>query len=121
MSGVVFRHIAEGVMAQNVKRLVDDIRDSTSNFTPEVKVGDEGAATYVLNRIGTKGTPVKAKKVARNIVPDVTGMGARDAVHELEARGLKVIIHGRGKVKSQSIAAGKTATPGERCELNLEI
>ena len=121
MSGVVFRHIAEGVMAQNVKRLVDDIRDSTSNFTPEVKVGDEGAATYVLNRIGTKGTPVKAKKVARNIVPDVTGMGARDAVYELENRGLKVVIHGRGKVKSQSIAAGKTAIPGERCELNLEI
>ena len=121
MSGVVFRHIAEGVMAQNVKRLVDDIRDSTSNFTPEVKVGDEEAATYVLNRIGTKGTPVKAKKVARNIVPDVTGMGARDAVYELENRGLKVVIHGRGKVKSQSIAAGKTAIPGERCELNLEI
>jgi len=122
MSGVVFRHIAEGVMAQNVKRQVDDVRDSTSNFTPDVKVGDESSASYVLSRLGTKGgTIAKAKKAPHNQVPDVIGMGARDAVHELEQRGLKVIIHGRGKVKSQSIAAGKGVMPGECCELNLEI
>ena len=107
-------------MAQNVKRLVDDIRDSTSNFTPEVKVGDEEAATYVLNRIGTKGTPVKAKKVARNIVPDVTGMGARDAVFALEKRGIRAIVKGRGKVKSQSLYAGTTVKQGMKCELYLE-
>jgi len=121
MSGVVFRHIAEGVMAQNVKRSVDDVRDSTSNFTPEVKVGDEASAMYVLNRLGTKSPTAKTRKTARNVVPDVTGMGARDAVHELETRGLKVVIHGRGKVKSQSIAAGKSITPGACCELNMEI
>ena len=122
MSGVVFRHIAEGVMAQNVKRLVDDVRDSTSNFTPDVKVGDESSASYLLSRLGTKGGNIaKTKKMPRNQVPDVIGMGARDAVRELEQRGLKVVIHGRGKVKSQSLAAGKGVTPGECCELKLEI
>jgi len=121
MSGVVFRHIAEGVMAQNVKRLVDDARDSTSNFTPGVKGGNEASATYVLNRLGLKGSAPKAVKTNQGIVPDVTGMGARDAVYELERRGLKVALVGRGKVKSQSIAAGKAVTPGTLCELRLEI
>ena len=121
MSGVVFRNIAEGVMAHNVKRLVDDVRDSTSNFVPQVKGGDEKAATYVLNRLGVKGETTKTAKAGRGVMPDLTGMGARDAVYELESRGLRVSLLGRGKVKAQSIAAGKIVTPGAVCELKLEI
>ena len=37
MSGVVFHHIAEGVMAQNLRRSVKDARDSTSRLVPDVK------------------------------------------------------------------------------------
>ena len=121
MSGVVFRHIAEGVMAQNVKRLVDDARDSTSNFTPGVKGGNEASATYVLNRLGLKGTAPKAVKTNQGIVPDVTGMGARDAVYELERRGLKVALVGRGKVKSQSIAAASILAKVARDRYMLEM
>ena len=121
MSGVVFRHIAEGVMAQNVKRLVEDVRDSTSNFTPEVKVGSTADASYVLSRLGVNGTTADMAETPRDIMPDVTGMGARDAVYELESRGVKVTIHGRGRVKSQSIAAGKPLTSGIACELFMEI
>ena len=121
MSGVVFSKIAEGVMAHNVKRLVDDVRDSTSNFTPDVKVGNEQDVAYVLGRLGTKGAARKMTKTAVNLMPDVIGMGARDAVYELERRGLKVAIHGRGKVKSQSIDAGKAILAGTRCDLFMEI
>lgn len=121
MSGVVFRHIAEGVMAHNVKRLVDDVRDSTSNFVPAVKGGSEASASYVLNRLGLRGTPVKAVERNLHVVPDVTGLGARDAVYELERRGIKVLISGRGKVKWQSIAAGKPVTQGAVCQLQMEI
>ena len=121
MSGVVFRHIAEGVMAQNVKRLVDDIQDSTSNLSPVVKGSSEESASYVLNSLGVKGTFQKTGKSGRSVVPDVTGMGARDAVYEMERRGIKVVILGRGKVKSQSIAAGKPVKKGDVCELKLEI
>ena len=121
MSGVVFRHIAEGVMAQNVKRLVDDIQDSTSNLSPVVKGSSEDSASYVLNSLGVKGTFQKTGKSGRSVVPDVTGMGARDAVYEMERRGIKVVILGRGKVKSQSIAAGKPVKKGDVCELKLEI
>ena len=121
MSGVVFRHIAEGVMAQNVKRLVDDARDSTSNFEPCVKGGNESSATYVLSRLGLNGSVPKAVQTDQETVPDLTGMGARDAVYELERRGMRVALIGRGKVKSQSVAAGKAVTPGSVCELHLEI
>ncbi|MBR1394960.1 MAG: transpeptidase family protein [Prevotella sp.] len=123
MSGVVFRHIAEGVMAQNVKRLVDDVRDSTSVFTPDVKAGDDASSSYVLSRLGVKGKPAPAKPVSygKYQVPDVTGMGARDAVYEMERRGLKVAIHGRGKVVSQSIPAGKAVERGVVCELYMDI
>jgi len=117
----VFRQIAEGVMAQNVKRLVDDVRDSTSNFTPYVKGGNEASAAYVLSRLGLNVTPPKGLKTEQGLVPDVTGMGARDAVYELERRGMRVALVGRGKVKSQSIAAGKAVKPGTVCELHLEI
>jgi cell division protein FtsI (penicillin-binding protein 3) len=121
MSGVVFRHIAEGVMAQNVKRLASDIRDSTTNLVPVAKAGNENAANYVLNSLGVKGSAAKVQKVSLSSVPDVTGMSARDAVYELERRGIKVMVYGRGKVKSQSLAAGKQVTHDAVCELKLEI
>lgn len=121
MSGVVFRHIAEGVMAQKVKRLVDDIRDEDSNFTPDVKAGNSTASTYVLNHLKVQGTQAKTTKAALDVMPDVRGMGARDAVYELERRGIKVTIHGRGKVKSQSIAAGKSVKSGGACDLYMDI
>ena len=121
MSGVVFRHIAEGVMAQNVKRLVNDARDQNSNFTPDVKVGNPAASAYVLNQLGVHGTQSEISQVGLGVMPDVRGMGARDAVYELERRGMKVMIHGRGKVKSQSIAAGQSVKTGGVCELYMDI
>ncbi len=41
-----------------------------------------------------------------NQVPDVNGMGLRDALYELEKAGLKVIPQGKGKVIAQSIPPG---------------
>jgi cell division protein FtsI (penicillin-binding protein 3) len=121
MSGVVFHHIAEGVMAQNLKRLVDDSRDTTSVYVAEVKGGDVAASNYVLDRLNIKGTPVTQTKVQKHLMPDVKGMGARDAVYLLESCGLKVKLTGRGKVKSQSLLAGKAITAGMTCELRLDI
>ena len=144
MSGVVFHHIAEGVMAQNLKLSVEDARDTTSKFIPDVKNGNVMAADYVLGHLGVKtnvnwdgsyanGNPVwgtavpQAKNVQltqistqRNIIPDLTGMGARDAVYLLESRGVKAIIKGRGKVKSQSIYSGTSIKQGMACELYME-
>ena len=121
MSGVVFHHIAEGVMAQNLKLSVDDARDSSSVFKPAVKQGNNTAAEYVLTDLNIKDRPqLQQKKESAQIIPDVTGMGARDAVFALEKRGVKTIIKGRGKVKSQSLYAGTAIKQGMKCELYLE-
>jgi cell division protein FtsI (penicillin-binding protein 3) len=47
-------------------------------------------------------------------------MGARDAVFQLEKRGVRAIVKGRGKVKSQSIYSGTAVKQGMACELHLE-
>ena len=123
MSGVVFHHIAEGVMAQSLKRSVDDARDSRSSFTPAVKKGDSQAANYVLASLKTKASaPSSAnyRESSKHTVPDVTGMGAKDAVYLLESRRVKARIKGRGKVKSQSIHAGTAVKQGMVCELILD-
>ena len=54
MSGVVFHHIAEGIMAQDVKLSVADARDSLSIMLPDVKNGNLLAADYVLSHLGIK-------------------------------------------------------------------
>ena len=121
MSGVVFHHIAEGVMAQNLKLSVDDARDSSSVFKPAIKQGNNAAAEYVLTDLNIKDRPqLQQKKESAQMIPDVTGMGARDAVFALEKRGVKTVVKGRGKVKSQSLYAGTAIKQGMKCELYLE-
>ena len=121
MSGVVFHHIAEGVMARHLKLSVADAHDENSVIIPDVKVGDANAANLILNQLGVdKRVPYNKEKYREDITPDVTGMGAKDAVYLLESRGLKVKLHGRGKVKSQSYPAGKAVMKGSECVLTLE-
>jgi len=120
MSGVVFHHIAEGVMAKHLKLSVDDARDTTSILIPNVKKGDALAANYVLSHLQVKDFRAEEYKVSGRAVPDVTGMGARDAVYLLENKGIKTKLKGRGKVKAQSIYAGQPIKQGMVCELTLE-
>ena len=123
MSGVVFHHIAEGVMAQNLKRSVDAARDASSVMTPDVKRGDNSAANYVLASLKTKASSNSStnyRESSKHTVPDVTGMGAKDAVYLLESRHIKARVKGRGKVKSQSIHAGTAIKQGMVCELTLD-
>ena len=141
MSGVVFHHIAEGVMARHLKLSVDDACDGESVVVPDVKNGDMAEATQVLHHFNIKtsdywdvtGVPVwgKAERRTNDValtkmnmptgkMPDVIGMGAKDAVFMLESRGLKVRLQGRGKVKSQSCPAGSNIAKGSTCVLVLQ-
>ena len=61
----------------------------------------------------------KSKSYRSDIMPDVLGMGARDAVYMLEHRGLKVHLSGRGSVVAQSISAGEKVAKGMTCKLEL--
>ena len=122
MSGAVFHNIAEGVMARNLKLLVQDARDTTSVFVPEVKQGDIPAADYVLGHLGIDSKEVALSKpeFAENTMPSTIGMGASDAVYLIEEQGIKVRLHGIGEVVRQSIPPGTALQPGMTCFLELE-
>ncbi len=53
-----------------------------------------------------------------DVVPNVVGMGLRDAIYILENLGLKVEVTGAGKVRQQSIIPG-TKTRGQTIRLRL--
>ena len=120
MSGVVFHNIAEGVMARYLKFRVDDAHDEQSVAIPDVKNGSAKDANFVLDHLQVGKHVAPPAEYDKGITPDVTGMGAKDAVYLLESRGLKVKLQGRGRVKRQSYPAGKQVMKGCECLLYLE-
>ena len=146
MSGKVFHEISEGIMAQSLKLDVKDARDSASIFVPQVKDGNILAADYVLTHLGINakttwsgnsfaGNPIwgkaetignkyikleKQKQYGKGTVPDVIGLGARDAVYQMESRGIRTQIYGRGKVVKQTLIPGTLIKKGATCSITLE-
>jgi cell division protein FtsI (penicillin-binding protein 3) len=53
-------------------------------------------------------------------VPNVIGMGAKDAVYMLQKRGMRVRINGYGQIVKQDIAPGSTAIKGKTVTLTAE-
>ena len=141
MAGSVFSKIAERVYAKHLALNILEAKDSTSVLIPNVKNGDIAAAQYILDAIDieTSGwTEDSDKPIWGNVthnpeniilnkkeindkkVPNVIGMGAKDAVYLLESLGLKVQINGMGKVKTQSIPSGNTINKGRTIQLRLQ-
>lgn len=143
MAGSVFSEIAERVFAKHLAKDLKEAKDSTSILTPDVKRGDLVATNYILDKIdipttGDIGKAKGSKPIWGNIthtpntnislepkeindkrIPNVIGMGAKDAVYLLESLGLRVHLIGIGKVKSQSIPAGNTLYKGKTIQLRL--
>lgn len=139
-SGVAFKNIAERVMA-----LKSDIRPQTLAsdsilmegivLMPKSKPGNYKALQTVMKNVkltmsGESGewvktavaeneTKIKPFELADEIIPDVRGMGPKDAIYLLENLGLDVKIQGRGKVISQSILPGTQTTKGRTIVLTL--
>ena len=144
MSGWVFHNISEGVMAHNLNMDVSSARDSVQKREPNVMSGDLKAAGLVLGHLGfdtrqkwgdnsadqpfwgsvalggAQYVLTQHDKVPDNRVPDVKGMGARDAIYLMERRGIKTKVVGRGKVRAQSLAPGDFVTRGSVCTLTMQ-
>ena len=136
-AGVVFSKIAQRIYSKNVTTDINLAKDSLAVHVPRVKNGNVLAAQYVLKELGMKtdggkgyewGT-VSAEKgrvtfqpmdVSADVVPNVTGMGARDAVYALSTRGMTVRMKGKGKVVSQSVPSGSKVVKGRTVILELK-
>jgi cell division protein FtsI (penicillin-binding protein 3) len=62
---------------------------------------------------------INGQLVSRKNVPDVRGMGLKDALFLLENMQLKVVVRGRGKVKAQSMEPGMAFTKNQSITLEL--
>ena len=146
VAGVVFGEIAKRVMARDAQREIVELRDSTASFIPTVMKGNIAAARYVLDELDIPverdaSTTVRSDKqvwghaenregevllsdagvdISLDKVPNVRGLGAKDAIYLLESCGLSVRISGRGKVRSQSIQPGAAVRKGQIIYLTLK-
>jgi cell division protein FtsI (penicillin-binding protein 3) len=62
---------------------------------------------------------IKVKNEDRKRVPDVKGMGLKDALFLLESNDIQVATRGTGKVKQQSISAGTIVSKNQKLILDL--
>lgn len=141
MAGSVFKKIAERVYAKNLRFDLRSAIDSTTNVIPAVKAGEMNEALRVLKTLDVpvqkqfeeqKGKELwghaqaapaavllQGQTASANVVPNVLGMGAKDAVYLLESKGLRVRLSGVGRVRKQSIASGSRIAKGQTIALAL--
>ncbi len=139
MPGAVFKTIAEGIYTRNtVATPILAQKDTVNSLIPIVKSGSFKNTEIVLKKLkqdynysGDKVDWVNTdssingillqsnSSIKQGLVPNVIGMGARDAIYLLELEELKVNLIGAGKVKQQSIAPGTRTTKGATITIEL--
>lgn len=74
---------------------------------------------YIITRPGENKVVYEPRSIKKNKVPNVVGMGARDAVFLIEKAGYKAELSGRGRVKSQNPGANIETKKGQKIILTL--
>jgi len=62
---------------------------------------------------------LRGNTIRQQIMPNVKGMGLKDALYLLENMGVKVTIKGKGKIITQSVAPGTALAKGIKVMLEL--
>ena len=66
-----------------------------------------------------KDTILTSQGILMKRMPQLYGMGLKDAIYLAENLGLKVMIRGKGKVSSQSISSGQSINKGQILNIQL--
>lgn len=137
VAGPVFKEIADKVYATGFYREFAEANDRPEKV-PVILKGYSDDARRVIAELGIGKLPeteskwvspvrrndtiiLREQRVIENLVPDVTGMGLRDALFLLENAGLTVSTSGRGKVIQQSIRPGTRIVTGSNINLELKM
>jgi cell division protein FtsI (penicillin-binding protein 3) len=139
VAGPIFREIADKIYATNFNLQTDEFSSEMAKYN--VPVSREGYFTDVVEVFDYLDVPYKVQgeespwvkthtsqdtvfvsqlKMVNNLIPNVKGMGAMDAVYLLENAGMRVSIVGSGVVKRMSIQPGERVVKGMVITLNLE-
>jgi cell division protein FtsI (penicillin-binding protein 3) len=124
VAGPVFRELADKLMSSESGPMEASIHPITKDSAQFFYAGSTRDMQQVIRTLGVLYVDSAGKNewsrlyasdyrsvlnkevVARQIMPDVKGMGLKDALYLLESMDLKVAARGRGKVKVQSIQPG---------------
>ena len=124
-SGTVLKNVALKLYSLGMLNNISDFhaseQKSTTRPTFFATAADRSNNSKLVANAGIK--ELKRFRSPRNVtdgeVPEVIGLGAREAISRLEAAGLKVKLHGYGYVARQSVRAGTKAEKGTLVELTL--
>ena len=97
---------------------VKDIKHVMQTFNIEYK-DSTGKADWGRIYPANYQSVLSEKIIDKRLVPDVKGMGLKDALAILEERNIRVAAKGIGKVKQQSIQPGTTLLKNETLTLEL--
>jgi len=134
----VFKEIADQVYATSLALHVKSKRDTVKEtvplainaaWYPDLKTiykdlgikTAKGSYAETWTVTGDKHDKVifKAKTFAKNMIPNVKGMTAKDAIYLLENMGLTTRVQGRGVVYLQSLKPGTRFQKGEKILIRL--
>ena len=137
VSGPVFREVADRVYASDIS-MYDVMKDKklAGNIKmPSAKAGEKKATLRVYKAFGIKtlfaanaeqvtvdtnqGVINPEIRIVEGSVPDVSGMGLKDALYVLGNSGFRPIVRGSGKVMKQSIIPGTRVGKGYPIVLEL--
>lgn len=134
----VFKEIADKLYATNVEMhtAMNDKDKFYYDNIPYAKTGHAQDIRQLYNAMGISNEMegeqqwsystkkdhsivLKERTIINELVPDVTGMGLKDALYLLENNGLRVKVSGRGRVTKQSLPVGKRIKAGEQIIIEL--
>jgi cell division protein FtsI (penicillin-binding protein 3) len=108
--------IAVQEVQANVSGYAKELERVFNHFGLRIRKQSDGQ--WVAAKVLEDDLKLEKMEFASEEIPDVRGMGLRDALFILENRGHRVQFHGAGRVKSQLPAAGAKPT-GQMIELHL--
>ena len=141
MAGSIFKKVAERTMLMKSSWSPERFANDSIRQTPFLPLVKSGNAQSVRRVVETLNIPVEnqamsgwvqqhcnegselslvAYSIHRGLIPDVRGMGAKDAFYMLGNLGMEVKLKGRGKVVAQSLTPGSKLLEGGLIELILQ-
>lgn len=135
----IFRKIADRIMGINRELLAKTILPDTMAYRDGVRMAgwsNKEELNEIIDELsldtevegqgdwarltGGKEIGMEVKNVLeKNMIPELQGMGIRDAIYLLENRGMRVSYHGVGRVKGQSVRSGQPIIKGSSIHLTL--
>lgn len=109
------RHFPQRIKGGDIRQ----IRRVADRFAPKVE-SDSRSGWGRVRVDSLSHVEVASLAVDPGIMPDVRGMGLKDALFLLENRGLRVAFSGGGSIVQQSVAPGSRIRPGTSVLLTMK-